>query len=64
MVNTGFMRWHNLDATADVICLCCFQTIARAQSFDDLLAAEDDHACNPVEDFMIPQPDALHGIYG
>jgi hypothetical protein len=62
MRSTGFMRWHNLDATADVICLCCFQTIARTHSLSELLAEEDDHACNPVEDFMIPQPNPLHGL--
>ena len=64
MVNTGFMRWINPDATADVICLCCFQTIARAQSVDELLASEGEHTCNPADEFLIPQPDPLEGLYG
>ena len=64
MANTGFMRWQNPDATADLICLCCFQTIARAQSSADLLAAGDLHTCNPLEDFVTHQPDPLQGLYG
>lgn len=49
MRSTGFMQWHNPDATANVICLCCFQTIARANSLADLLEAEDERMCNPVD---------------
>ena len=34
MAKAGFMRWSNADQTADVICLCCFETIAHAHSLD------------------------------
>jgi hypothetical protein len=64
MVNAGFMRWINPDATADVICLGCFQTIARAQSRAELLAAEDLHTCTPLEHYIPSQPDPYHGLYG
>jgi hypothetical protein len=64
MVNTGFMRWQNPDSTADIICLCCFKTIARAGSCAELLEAEEYHNCDPLEGFVVPQPDPLHGIYG
>jgi hypothetical protein len=49
MVNTGFIRSVNPDATADLICLCCFQTIARARPRTELVAAENEHICDPSE---------------
>jgi hypothetical protein len=64
MAETGFMIWHNPDTTLDLICLCCFQTIGHAQSRADLLAAEDLHVCDSLEDFVTPQPDPLQGLYG
>jgi hypothetical protein len=64
MVNTGFMRQNYRDMTADVICLCCFQTVAQSKPVGELASAEDEHICKPYEDFLIPQPDPLHGIYG
>jgi|HubBroStandDraft_2_1064218.scaffolds.fasta_scaffold2803659_1 hypothetical protein len=64
MAKAGFMRWINEDETADVICLCCFETIAQARSLDELLVAEDHHSCKAWEDFLLPQPDPYAGIYG
>jgi hypothetical protein len=64
MVKAGFMRWINADQTTDVICLCCFETIARADSLDELLVAEDHHCCKAWDDFLLPQPDPFKGIYG
>jgi hypothetical protein len=59
MVNTSFMRWGNPDTTTDLICLCCFRTIARSQDQADLLTAEGDHICSPFGDFVFPHLDAL-----
>jgi hypothetical protein len=64
MARAGFMRYINADETADVICLCCFETIARADTLDELLVAEDLHYCKAWEDFLLPQPDPFKGIYG
>jgi hypothetical protein len=64
MAKAGFMRWSNADETADVICLCCFETIAHSHSLDELLVAEDLHCCKAWEDFLLPQPDPYQGLYG
>ena len=64
MSNTGFIRWINPDATAEVICLCCFQIIASTDSRTEMLAEQDLHTCNPLKEFVTPQPDPLHGLYG
>jgi hypothetical protein len=54
MVSTGFMRRQNPEAAADVICLNCCRTVARSQAHADLLAAENDHSCNPFDDLVFP----------
>jgi len=59
MVNTGFMRWGNPDATTDLICLCCFRTVACSRDQADLLAAEDGHICNPIDDLAFLHSDTL-----
>jgi hypothetical protein len=64
MAKPGFMRWLNPDETEDVICLCCFETIARTYSLDELLVAEDAHCCKAWEQFLLPQPDPFKGLYG
>jgi len=64
MVNTGFMRQNYHDMGADVICLCCFQTVAQSKPVAELAAAEDEHICNPYHDLVNPQPDPLQGLYG
>ena len=64
MVNTGFMRRQNSDATTDVICLCCFRTVARSKAHADLLAAEEDHICNPFDDLVFLHSEALQGPRG
>jgi hypothetical protein len=64
MVNTGFMRQNYRNLTADVICLCCFQTVAHSKPVGELAAAEDEHICNPDEGVAAPQADPLHAIYG
>jgi len=62
MVNTGFMRRRNLDATADVICLCCFRTITRGQTRTELAAAENEHLCNPFDDLVSLYPNSFQGL--
>jgi len=47
MIDSSFLRLRNPDSTADVICLNCFQTVARSQEHIDLIAAESDHTCDP-----------------
>ena len=64
MVSTGFMRWGDPDATTDIMCLFCFRTVARSQDQADLLAAEDDHICNPFDDLGFLHSDALQGLRG
>ena len=64
MANIRFMRWENSDATADLICLCCFRTLAHSRHQNDLLAAEDDHICNPLDDLAFLHSDALKGPHG
>jgi len=64
MAKAGFMRWINADETEDVICLCCFETIARARCLDELYVAEDLHSCKGWEGFLFPQPDPFQGLYG
>lgn len=64
MVKTGFMRQNYHDMRADLICLCCFRTVAESKPVAQLAAAEDEHICNPHDDFIVPQPDPLHGLYG
>jgi hypothetical protein len=59
MVNTGFMRRQNPDSTADVICLCCFRTVAFSQAQYDLASAENDHICNPFDDLVLLQSGCL-----
>jgi len=63
MVNTGFMRRNYRDMTADVICLCCFQTIAHSKPVGDLATAEEEHICTPHEDIVVSQTDPLQGLY-
>ena len=64
MANTGYMRWGNPDATTDLICLCCFRTLARSRDQDDLFVAEGDHICNPFDDLAFVHSDALQGPHG
>jgi hypothetical protein len=64
MVNTGFMRRQNLDATTDVICLSCFRTVVCSQVRAGLLAAEIDHICNPFDNLAFLNSDALQGLLG
>ena len=49
MVNTGFMRQNYHEMTADVICLCCFQTVAESKPVAELAGAENQHICNPYD---------------
>ena len=49
MINSVFMRLHNPDATADVICLNCFKAIAHSQQVPDLAIAENNHVCDPCD---------------
>jgi len=64
MVNTGFLRQNYHDMRADLICLCCFQTVAKSKPVGELAAVEDEHICIPYDDLVAPQPDPLHGLYG
>ena len=64
MANAGFMRWKNLDATTDLICLGCFSTVACSRDQADLLAAEHDHICNPFVDLAFLHSGALQGPDG
>jgi hypothetical protein len=64
MVNTGFMRQNYHGMTADLICLCCFRTVAESKPVGELAAEENNHVCTPFEDLVAPQPDPLHGLYG
>ena len=63
MVNTGFMRRNYQNLTADLICLCCFQTVARSKAVAELAATEDEHICNPYDDHVVPQPNPLQRLY-
>jgi hypothetical protein len=63
MGNTGFMRWENPDATTDLICLCCFRTLACSRDQDELIAAEDDHVCNPFADLSFLHSEAFKGLH-
>jgi hypothetical protein len=49
MTMSGFVRRQNDDATTDLICLGCFQTVAHSPEQGDLVAAESAHACNPFD---------------
>jgi hypothetical protein len=64
LVNSGFIRRQNPDSTADVICLCCFRTIAYSQAQADLAAAEKNHGCSPFDEFVLFRSDRLSGIQG
>jgi len=63
MINSGFMRQNYRDMKADVICLCCFQTVAQSKPVSELAAVEEEHVCNPRRDFFVPQPDRHRGLY-
>jgi hypothetical protein len=52
MTNSAFARRQNNDSTTDLICLGCFQTVARVEEEADLAAAEIDHACDPYNELL------------
>ena len=46
MISIGnFAKRVNQDNTIDLICTCCFQTVARGRSDAEALAIAQPHAC-------------------
>jgi hypothetical protein len=43
----SFARRQNHDSSIDSICTTCYQTIASANSADELTAREESHLCDP-----------------
>jgi len=46
----SFARRQNHDASIDSICTKCYQTIASADSADQLTSREESHLCDPNEE--------------
>lgn len=49
--NPAFARKLNRDSSIDSICTRCFQTIATAAREGELAIHEEEHICDPYEDF-------------
>jgi hypothetical protein len=58
------MRQNYRDMKADLICLCCFQTVAESKPVSELAEVEAKHICDPYKDLLFPQPDPHRGLYG
>jgi hypothetical protein len=48
----SFARRTNRDFSVDSICTKCYQTIASAQTANELVAAEEKHVCDPNGEFV------------
>lgn len=46
----SFARRQNHDSSIDSICTKCYQTVASADSADELVAGEESHRCDPNEE--------------
>ena len=50
--DSKFLRHENANLTTELICTGCFRTIAVSHHEHDLVAAEESHQCDTVENYF------------